>query len=48
MFGIEGYSTETLVELLVEVTLFISWVFVQVVFESRSRKSAQDDRWSFC
>ena len=30
--GIEGYSTETLVELLVEVTLLISWVFVQVVF----------------
>jgi hypothetical protein len=32
MFGIEGHSTETLVELLSEVTLLISWVFVQVVF----------------
>ena len=32
MFGIDGHSTETLVELLSEVTLLISWVFVQVVF----------------
>ena len=32
MFGIEGSSTETLVELLAGVTLLISWVFVQVVF----------------
>jgi uncharacterized membrane protein len=32
MFGIEGPSTETLVELLAGVTLLISWVFVQVVF----------------
>ena len=32
MFGIEGHSTETLVELLSEVTLLISWIFVQVLF----------------
>jgi uncharacterized membrane protein len=32
MFGIEGHSTEMLVELLAEVTLLISWVFVQVIF----------------
>ena len=32
MFGIDGHLTETLVELLSEVTLLISWVFVQVVF----------------
>jgi uncharacterized membrane protein len=32
MFGIEGHSSETLVELLSGVTLLISWIFVQVVF----------------
>jgi uncharacterized membrane protein len=32
MFGIQGHSTETLVELLSGVTLLISWIFVQVVF----------------
>ena len=32
MFGIGGYSIETMVELLAEVTLLISWVFVQVAF----------------
>jgi uncharacterized membrane protein len=32
MFGIEGHSSEMLVELLSGVTLVISWVFVQVVF----------------
>ena len=32
IFGIQGHSTETLVELLSGVTLFISWAFVQVVF----------------
>ena len=32
MFGIEGHSTETLVELLSEAALLISWGFVQVLF----------------
>ena len=32
MFGIEGHSIETMVELLAGVTLLISWVFVQVAF----------------
>jgi uncharacterized membrane protein len=32
MFGIDGHSTETLVELLSEVALLISWVFVQLAF----------------
>ena len=32
MFSIEGHSIETMVELLAEVTLLISWVFVQVAF----------------
>jgi len=30
MFGIEGHSIETMVELLAGVTLLIAWVFVQV------------------
>jgi uncharacterized membrane protein len=32
VFGIEGYSSETMVELLAGVTLLISWAFVQVAF----------------
>jgi hypothetical protein len=32
VFGIEGYSSETVVALLAGGTLVISWVFVQVAF----------------
>jgi hypothetical protein len=32
VFGIEGYLSETMGELLAGVTLLISWVFVQVAF----------------
>jgi uncharacterized membrane protein len=32
MFGIEGHSIETMMELLAGVTLLIVWVFVQVAF----------------
>ena len=49
MFSIEGHSIETMVELLAEVTLLISWVFVQVAFaryyahELYSRKAGSDN-----
>ena len=49
MFSIEGPSIETMVELLAEVTLLISWVFVQVAFaryyahEFYSRNAGSDN-----
>ena len=49
MFSIGGHSIETMVELLAEVTLLISWVFVQVVFagyyayEFYRRKAGSDN-----
>jgi uncharacterized membrane protein len=49
MFSIEGRSIETMVELLAEVTLLISWVFVQVAFaryyahEFYSRNAGSDN-----
>jgi uncharacterized membrane protein len=48
MFSIEGHSNEIMVELLVGVTLLVSWVFVQVAFaryyvqEFYSRKAGSD------
>jgi uncharacterized membrane protein len=49
MFSIEGHSIETMVELLAEVTLLISWVFVQAAFaryyahEFYSRNAGSDN-----
>jgi uncharacterized membrane protein len=49
MFSIEGHSNEIMVELLVGVTLLISWVFVQVAFaryyaqEFYSQKAGSDN-----
>jgi len=49
MFSIEGHSIETMVELLAEVTLLISWIFVQVAFaryyahEFYSRKAGSEN-----
>jgi uncharacterized membrane protein len=49
MFSINGHATETMVVLLAEVTLLISWVFVQLAFaryyahEFDSRKAGSDN-----
>jgi uncharacterized membrane protein len=49
MFGIEGHSIETMVEMLAGVTLLIAWVFVQVAFaryyahEFYRRKAGSDN-----
>jgi uncharacterized membrane protein len=49
MFSIGGHSIETMVKLLAEVTLLISWVFVQVAFaryyahEFYSQKAGSDN-----
>jgi uncharacterized membrane protein len=49
MYGIEGHSIETMVEMLAGVTLLIAWVFVQVAFaryyahEFYRRKAGSDN-----
>jgi uncharacterized membrane protein len=49
MFSIGGHSIETMVELLAEVTLLISWIFVQLAFaryyayQFYSRKARSDN-----